>query len=128
MYAKYLECYCNKQSKYRQSYPKAHVALWDPQCTTFVMLFWRLSKTNFFLQSKLSNWTFYKNIYYNDIKQVKLEKLCEIVKTIWNWCQFSCFALIISKFAIILKDFAQRCDCMIAALRNSIWGLWYIEM
>ena len=32
---------------------------------------------------------------------------------------YSCFALLSPKFAQILKYFAQSCDCMIAAFRNS---------
>ena len=32
---------------------------------------------------------------------------------------FSCFLFISPKFAQILKYFAQSCDCMIAAFKNS---------
>ena len=40
-----------------------------------------------------------------------MKKLCAI---------FSCFAFINQKFAQTLKYFAQLCDCMIAAFRNSV--------
>ena len=53
------------------------------------------------------------------LKHVKLEKLNKIVKLHEIIASFFCFALISHKFAQILNYFAQSCDGMIAAFRNS---------
>ena len=46
------------------------------------------------------------------LKNGKLErekKLCQIVTNTWNYCQISCFAFIVWKFAQIVKYIAQLC-------------------
>ena len=52
-------------------------------------------------------------------KRVKLDKFGQMWQIYEICVSFSCIPLSSPKFAQILKYFAQLCDCMIAAYRNS---------
>ena len=51
---------------------------------------------------------------------MKLENFVKLWQIHEMCVSFSCFAFVSRKFAQILKYFAQSCDCMIAAFRNSV--------
>ena len=84
----------------------------------------RLSKSKFFCAvKKLCSQNLHRNKTNKKHEKFikKKKKVCQIVTNTLKLVPvfFSCFTFFSPKFAQILKYFAQSCDCMIAAFRNS---------
>ena len=88
----------------------------------------RLSKSKFFCAIKM----LWLNILQRNMHFKWHKTMCNyfLFVKLWQILEisliFSCFAFISPKFAQIIKYFAQSCDCMIAAFRNSGVGMvWH---